>query len=84
MNRKAPPATAAAKTTRPTTTPAAIAALLVDEWLVGEFVGPVVTTTVWPLPSTVTTDGEAEVVEEDDGDADDDVDELLTVPTPVR
>lgn len=35
-------------------------------------------------PSTVTTDGEAEVVEEDDGDADDDVDELLTVPTPVR
>ena len=37
-------------------------------------------------PATVTTDGEAEVVEEDDGDADDDddVDELPTVPTPVR
>lgn len=55
MNRKAPPATAAAKTTRPTTTPAAIAALLVDEWLVGEFVGPAVTTTVWPWPIMVSS-----------------------------
>lgn len=34
-------------------------------------------------PLTVIKDGEAEVVEDDEGDADDD-DVLSTVPTPVR
>jgi len=92
MKRKAPPAIAA-MATRPTTTPAAMPALLGpldfdDESAADEFAELLAVTTM-VCPPTVTTDGLAEVVDEgvDDGFAEDVVSALEsppTVPEPVR
>jgi len=92
MKRKAPPAIAAMATI-PTTTPAAMPALLGpldfdDESAADEFAELLAVTTM-VCPPTVTTDGLAEVVDEgeEDGPAEDVVSALeppLTVPEPVR